>query len=151
MSRLRFSLKFALSGLVLFSFLLYAGYAQLSTLNHRVQASEAELEAVKLMAHLVEWNKVLIESRRITITAQPGDESVRQRFKQQASVIDKKLLDIESEIARIQPFFDLSAQVKGLREGWIELQKKSMPCRWMVILRKKLLPPMHLNMAAFMP
>ena len=124
MGRLRFGLKFALSGLVVFAFLLYLGLSQASLLHSRVRMLAAERVAVGLMSHLVEWNKVLVESRRIAITAVPGDEGVRQRFKQQASVVDRKLAEIEAEVARATPYFDMSKQVKGLREGWTELQNK---------------------------
>lgn len=78
MGRLRFGFKFALAGLVTFALLLYLGSLQAYDLHHRVQQLMAQRTAVGLMAHLVEWNKVLIESRRIAITAAPGDESVRQ-------------------------------------------------------------------------
>ena len=124
MERLRFSLKFALAGFVVFALLLYMGLIQVTTLHQRVSTLDSERAAVSLMAHLVEWNKVLIESRRIAITAAPGDETVRQRFKQQAAVVDRKLGEIEAEVVRVKPFFDLSKEVKGLRDGWLELQKK---------------------------
>ncbi len=124
MGRLRFSLKFVLSGLVVFALLLYMGFLQVSSLHQRVSMLDSERAAVSLMAHLVEWNKVLIESRRIAITAAAGDETVRQRFKQQAAVVDRKLAEIEAEVARVKPFFDLSKEVNGLRGGWLELQKK---------------------------
>jgi methyl-accepting chemotaxis protein len=124
MGRLRFGLKFTLAGLVIFTLVIYMGIAQISTLHERVRTLESERAAVSLMAHLVEWNKVLIESRRIAITAAPGDEGVRQRFKQQAAVVDKKLAEIEAEVARIKPLFDMSKQTQGLRDGWAELQKK---------------------------
>jgi hypothetical protein len=124
MGRLRFGLKFALSGLVVFTLLLYTGFLQVNSLHQRVNMLKSERAAVSLMVHLVEWNKVLIESRRIAITAAPGDEAVRQRFKQQAAVVDRKLAEIEGEIRRVKPFFDMSKEAKGLRDGWLELQKK---------------------------
>jgi methyl-accepting chemotaxis protein len=76
------------------------------------------------MTLLVEWNKVLIESRRIAITAATGDESVHQRFRQNAAVVDKKLAEIEAAVERAKPQFDMSRDVKGIRDGWVELQKK---------------------------
>jgi methyl-accepting chemotaxis protein len=124
MGRLRFGLKFALSGTVVFALLLYVGFLQVHSLNERVNMLNSERAAVSLMAHLVEWNKVLIESRRIAITATAGDETVRQRFKQQAAVVDHKLAEIEAEVQRIKPLFDMSKEVEGLRNGWLELQKK---------------------------
>ena len=124
MGRLRFGLKFALSGMVVFALLLYVGFLRVHSLNERVAMLNSERAAVSLMAHLVEWNKVLIESRRIAITATAGDETVRQRFKQQAAVVDHKLAEIEAEVQRIKPLFDMSKEVGGLRDGWQELQKK---------------------------
>ena len=124
MGRLRFGAKFALSGAVVFALLIYMGYLQVSALNQRVNALMAERAATALMSHLVEWNKVLIESRRIAITAVPGDEGVRQRFKQQAEVVNKKLAQIEAEVQRYQPLFDMGKEVRGLRDGWTELQRK---------------------------
>ena len=124
MGRLRFGLKFTISGLVVFALLLYMGFLQVSSLHQRVSTLDSERAAMSLMAYLVEWNKVLIESRRIVITAAAGDETVRQRFRQQAAVVDRKLAEIEAEVAHVKPFFDLSKEVSGLRDGWLELQKK---------------------------
>ena len=124
MGRLRFGLKFAIAGLVVFALLLYMGFLQVSSMHQRVTVLDSERAAVSLMAHLVEWNKVLIESRRIAITAAPGDETVRQRFKQQAAVVDNKLAQIEAEVERVKPLFDMSKEVAGLRDGWMQLQKK---------------------------
>jgi len=124
MGRLHFGMKFAVSGLVVFALLLYVGSVQISVLSKRTASLQSERAAVVLMARLVEWNKVLIESRRIAITAAPGDEGVRQRFKQQAAVIDKKLAEIEAEVNQIKPLFDMTTEVKGMRDGWLELQKK---------------------------
>ncbi len=123
MGRLRFGFKFALAGLVTFALLLYLGSLQVYDLHHRVQQLMAQRTAVGLMAHLVEWNKVLIESRRIAITAAPGDESVRQRFRQQAAVVERKLTEIEQAVVQAQPWFDMQEPTRGLRTGWQELQK----------------------------
>jgi methyl-accepting chemotaxis protein len=124
MGQLRFSLKFAVAGLVALLLLVYVGFVQVNALHKRVRAIDSERAAVSLMAHLVEWNKVLIDSRHIAITTVAGDETVRQRFKQQATVIDRKLAQIEEEVQRSKPWFDMTTQVKGMRDGWAELQKK---------------------------
>jgi len=124
MGRLRFGFKFAVAGLVTFALLLYLGSLQVYDLHQRVHALVAQRAAVGLMAHLVEWNKVLIESRRIAITAAPGDEGVRQRFRQQAAVVDRKLAEIEQGVAQAAPLFDMQEGTRGLRTGWQELQQK---------------------------
>lgn len=38
------------------------------------------------MADLVEWNKVLIESRRVAITGTPGDAAALEAFRRQGSL-----------------------------------------------------------------
>jgi methyl-accepting chemotaxis protein len=124
MKRLRFKYKFVLPGLVAGALLLWLGFNAVGQLNERVRMIESERAAVALMATLVEWNKVLIENRRIVIMTAPGDESVRGRLKQQAGVIEKTLAQIEAEVGRAQPLFDMTKEVKGLRQGWEELQKK---------------------------
>ncbi len=124
MARLRFSYKFALSGIVALVLLVYMGISQLSALQSRVSMIASERAAVALMADLVEWNKVLIESRRITITAGPGDPAVRQRFKDNAKAVDAVLKRIEEGVKASSPWFDMSKEFKGLQDGWAELQKK---------------------------
>jgi methyl-accepting chemotaxis protein len=124
MARLRFSYKFALSGLVALALLLYMGISQLSALQARVSMIDSERAAVALMAELVEWNKVLIESRRITITAAPGDAAVRQRFRDNAKAVDAVLGRIEAGVKAAAPWFDMGKELKGLQDGWAELQKK---------------------------
>ena len=124
MARLRFSYKFALSGLVALALLLWLGLSQLWALQARVSMIASERAAVALMADLVEWNKVLIESRRITITAAPGDPAVRQRFKDNARAVDAVLKRIETGVKSASPWFDMGKEFKGLQDGWAELQKK---------------------------
>lgn len=123
MSRFNFGLKFAISGLVVFALLIYVGMLQVRTLHDLANKLQSERTATSMMTLLVEWNKVLIESRRIAITAVAGDESVRQRFKQNAALVDKKLAEIEAAVERVKPQFDMSKEVKGIRDGWVELQK----------------------------
>ena len=124
MGRLRFRSKFVLSGIVAGALLVWLGVTAVGELNERVRMIESERAAVAIMATLVEWNKVLIENRRIVITTTPGDNTVRSRLQQQAGVIEKTLAQIEQEIARAKPHFDMGEEVKGLRQGWQELQKK---------------------------
>ena len=123
MRRLRLGRKFALSGLVGGGLLLYLGFAAITQLQERVRVIESERAGVALLAQLVEWNKVLIDNRRIAITTAPGDESVRQRLTQQAAAIEKTLAGIEATVARSTPVFDMSAETRGLRQGWSDLQK----------------------------
>ncbi len=124
MARLRFSYKFALSGLVALAMLVYLGMTELTALQSRVSMIASERAAVALMADLVEWNKVLIESRRITITASPGDAAVRQRFQDNAKAVNAVLKRIEDGVKASAPWFDMGKELKGLQDGWAELQKK---------------------------
>jgi hypothetical protein len=38
--------------------------------------------------------------------------------------VDKKLSEIEAEVERVKPMFNMGKEVKGIRDGWLELQKK---------------------------
>jgi len=124
MARLRFRSKFLLCGGITAIVLLWLGLTQVDRLNGRVRMIATEREAVAMMATLVEWNKVLNENRRILITTAAGDASVRQRLKQHAAAGDAVLARIEAQVAAARPLFDLSADARGLHEGWAELQKK---------------------------
>lgn len=124
MSKFKFGLKFMVSGVVVFALLIYVGIVQIHDLDRRVKQLTSEREAVSMMALLVDWNKALIESRKITITSAAGDESVRQRFNQHASAVDQKLGQIEASVEHAKPTFDMSKEVKEMRDGWNELQKK---------------------------
>ncbi len=124
MARLRFGLKFTLSGLVALALLVYLGLSELSSQHKRVSMIDSERAAVALMADLVEWNKVLIESRHITITGAAGDEAVRQRFKQNGAAVEAVLKRIEAGVQAARPWFDMGKETQGLRQGWDELQKK---------------------------
>jgi hypothetical protein len=70
MSRLRLGPKFLLAGIPLLLMLGLVGAMAVQRYQARVQALEAKRAAVALMADLVEWNQVLIESRRVAITGQ---------------------------------------------------------------------------------
>ncbi|WP_310740122.1 methyl-accepting chemotaxis protein [Aquincola tertiaricarbonis] len=124
MSRLRFGMKFALSGTIVFGLLAFLGVASVIASYQQVGALRSQAAAVDLMKSLAQWNQVLIESRRITITAPPGDTTVRERFRQQAAVVERTLTEIETQVAQALPLFDMRKDVQGLREGWVELQKK---------------------------
>jgi methyl-accepting chemotaxis protein len=124
MARLRFRLKFVVCGGVMAAVLLWLGITQVERLGERVSMIESERAAVAMMATLVEWNKVLIENRRLVITAAPGDQSVRERLKAQAVVIDKVLAQIEAQVAAAKPLFDMGRETQAMRQGWEQLQKK---------------------------
>jgi methyl-accepting chemotaxis protein len=124
MGRLRFSSKFLVAGIIMIGLLMYLGLSAFSTLHKRVGRIESEQAAVALMADLVEWNRVLIESRRIAIQAKPSDEAVRLRFRQQEAVVDKKLAELDAAVARNRGHFDLSRQLLATREGWNALKSK---------------------------
>jgi methyl-accepting chemotaxis protein len=121
MARLRFRSKFAVCGGIMAAVLLWLGIAQVEQLDARVRTVASERTAVALMATLVEWNKVLIEHRRIVITAPPSE--VRERLRQQAAVIDGVLARIEQQVAAARPQFDMGAETRDLRQGWEALQK----------------------------
>jgi len=87
MHRLRFGVKFALSGALGLALLIFFGASQAWTYHQRVQGLAAELAAVDLMKLLVDWNKILIDSRAIVIGAKPGDAEVRSGFNTQAQVL----------------------------------------------------------------
>jgi methyl-accepting chemotaxis protein len=124
MARLRFRSKFALCGGVMAAVLLWLGITQVERLGERVRMIESERAAVAMMATLVEWNKVLIENRRLVITASPGDQGVRQRLREQAVAIDKVLAQIEAQVAADRGWFDMGKETQALRQGWEDLQKK---------------------------
>ncbi|WP_330892967.1 methyl-accepting chemotaxis protein [Ramlibacter alkalitolerans] len=124
MARLSFRAKFIVCGAITGLLLLWLGATQLERLNERVHMIESERSAVALMATLVEWNKVLIENRRIVITTAPDDQGVRQRLRAQKDVVDKVLARIEEQVAAARPLYDMGAETKGLRQGWEDLQKK---------------------------
>ncbi len=122
MARLRFRSKFALCGGIMAAVLVWLGFTQVDRLNERVRMIASERQAVAMMATLVEWNKVLIENRRIVITTPPAE--VRDRLKQQAVIIDAVLARVEAQVAAARPFFDMGAETRDLREGWESLQKR---------------------------
>jgi methyl-accepting chemotaxis protein len=121
MGRLRLGRKFLLAGVPALLLLLVLGIGAVQSLNQRVRAMESKRAAVELMGELVEWNKVLIESRRVAITGASPDLA---GFKRQAEVVDRKLVDIERRVAAARPWFDMSKETAGLKEGWLALQAK---------------------------
>jgi methyl-accepting chemotaxis protein len=121
MGRLRLSGKFLVAGAVALLLLVSISGTLLASLQARVSAVESKREAAAMMGLLVDWNKVLIESRRISITGNPGD-AVLSKFSLHAQTIDKKLKEIEASVKAAQPRFDMSKEVVGLREGWEQLK-----------------------------
>ncbi len=97
MSRLRFPAKFALSGVIFAIVLGYFAWHSLAGLNARVQQIKAEQAGSALIGDLVAWNKVLIDYRRIAITAPIGDQSVKDRLKQQAQVAEDAIRKLEAD------------------------------------------------------
>ena len=124
MARLRLGPKFLLAGVPTLLLLLVLGLAAAQYLNARVSAIESKRVAVALMADLVEWNKVLIESRRVTITGTPGDPAALEGFKKQAAAVDRQLAKIDQQVKDALPFFDMTKEFAGLQNGWKELQAK---------------------------
>jgi len=122
MARLRLGPKFLLAGIPTLILLLALGFAAVRDLNERVHALESKRVATALMAELVEWNKVLIESRRVAITGTPGDPAALEAFKKQSAAVNKQLERIEASVAQARPFFDMSTGLAGLRKGWTDLQ-----------------------------
>ncbi len=124
MARLRLGPKFLLAGVPTLLLLLALGLAAAQYLNARVSAIESKRVAVALMTDLVEWNKVLIESRRVTITGKPGDPAALEGFRKQAATVDRQLARIDQQVKDALPFFDMSKEFAGLQNGWKELQAK---------------------------
>ena len=124
MARLRLSRKFLLAGVPALLLLLALGVVVGQRLHDRVQQIDSKRAAVALMADLVAWNQVLIESRRITITGNAGDPAVMDGFKRQAEVVSRKLADIQAQVQAARPWFDMTKETEGLKAGWTELQAK---------------------------
>ena len=124
MARLRVSRKFLLAGVPALLLLVALGLLVGGYYNERVRQIASKRAAVALMADLVAWNKVLIESRRIAITGQPGDAAVMEAFKRQAEVVTRKLGDIQAQVTAARSWFDMTKEADGLKTGWTELQSK---------------------------
>lgn len=126
MNRLRFPVKFALSGAIISVVLAYFAWSSLAILSTRVQQIKSELAGSAFIGDLVEWNKVLIEYRRIAITAAPGDESVKDRLKKHAAVTEEIMRKLEADAKQNASLFDTNDGIAGIRKGWNELQEKVM-------------------------
>ncbi|MDE2623217.1 MAG: methyl-accepting chemotaxis protein [Betaproteobacteria bacterium] len=122
-ARLRFAAKFALVGGVMALALCYFAVQATVAQIHRLHQIDAEAAGTGLIADLVEWNKVLIEYRRIAITAAVGDAAVTGRLKAQAAVIDGVLGKLEADGRSAKGYFDLGAGLSGIREGWKTLRE----------------------------
>ncbi|MDE1943499.1 MAG: hypothetical protein KGI47_10220, partial [Betaproteobacteria bacterium] len=122
-ARLRFAAKFALVGGVMALALCYFAVQATVAQIHRLHQIDAEAAGTGLIADLVEWNKVLIEYRRIAITAAVGDAAVTGRLKAQTAVIDGVLGKLEADGRSAKGYFDLGAGLSGIREGWKTLRE----------------------------
>jgi methyl-accepting chemotaxis protein len=126
MGRLRFSSKFLLTGLIFTAALAYFSWHVMSDLDSRVRQIDSELAGNELIGDLVQWNKDLIEYRRIATTAAPNDAAVKDRLKQHEAVIEKTLQKLESDAQKDAPLFDAATGVKDIRAGWSDLEAKVM-------------------------
>jgi methyl-accepting chemotaxis protein len=97
MSRLRFPSKFALTGAIFSVVLGYFAWHSLAALNARVQQIKAERAGSAFIGDLVNWNKALIDYRRVAITVVPGDESLKDHLKQQAMVTEESMRKLEAD------------------------------------------------------
>jgi methyl-accepting chemotaxis protein len=124
MARLRLGNKFLLAGIPTLLLLLALGFVAVQSLNARVDALASKRVATALMVDLVEWNKVLIESRRIAITGIAGEAATLAAFKLQAAAVDKVLATLGGHVATALPYFDMHKELEGMKSGWTELQSK---------------------------
>jgi methyl-accepting chemotaxis protein len=124
MSRLRFPSKFALTGAIFAVVLGYFAWHSLASLNARVQQIKAEQAGSAFIGDLVNWNKALIDYRRVAITAVPGDESLKDRLKQQALATEESMRKLEADAQQYASLFDSAKGIAGMRDGWNELQSK---------------------------
>ena len=124
MARLRLGNKFLLADIQTLLLLVALGLAAARSLDQRVEAIESKRAAVALMADLVEWNKVLIESRRVAITGTPGDPAALEAFKRQAENVNRTLAAIDKHVEASTAHFDMRKETAGLKTGWSELQAK---------------------------
>ncbi|MEY8879739.1 MAG: methyl-accepting chemotaxis protein [Leptothrix sp. (in: b-proteobacteria)] len=122
MSRMRFGRKFMLTGLIALVLLLLIGGRVITALHDRVNALESKRAAIGVMAELVEWNKVLIESRRLAITG--AATTGLAQFKQHEAAVDQQLARIDQAVATVRPRFDVSAAAADLHKGWSDLKAK---------------------------
>jgi methyl-accepting chemotaxis protein len=126
MSQLRFPAKFALSGAIFSIVLGFFAWNVLATLNERVQMLNVEHAGSMFIGDLINWNKALIDYRRVAITGSPGDVGLKDRLKQQALVTEKSMLKLEADKIQYATMFDSASGVAGIRNGWNELQERVM-------------------------
>ena len=124
MLRLRVSKKFMLAGAPALLLLLALGIGLLNSLSERVSALHTKRVALTVVADLLEWNRALIESRRVSIAAPGTDGGGLEGFKRQAVAAEQKIADIERDVALARPMFDMSTEASGLKDGWSALQNK---------------------------
>lgn len=123
MNRLSLPWKFLLTGAAATFLLVIFLWQDVSSQIARQQQLSAEYAASRLIGALIEWNKVLIDHRTVTITADPG--SVRDELRRKAVQVENALKVIEQEMtkAKNNALFDVETQVAGIRTGWEQLQK----------------------------
>ncbi len=124
MGRLRLKGKFLLTGVPLLLLLLWLAWLSLDALNQRVQELAAKKSGLVLMQDLVEWNKVLIDSRKAAITGKPGDPAVLEAFKKQALVVDRQLQELTDHVQQSKKYFDMEDDLQEVKKGWGELKSK---------------------------
>ena len=124
MKRMGFSSRFTMTGLLLAAVLAFFLFELTSGNLARLRQLEAERAGAQFIGELVEWNKVLIDYRRIAITSPVGDQGVKDRLGQQAAVVDKTLAKLQQISERHAALFDSKKGVEGIRDGWKELQGK---------------------------
>jgi len=121
MARMRFTGKFMLTGIIALAVLLAVAYTLIVSLQARVSALDAKREATRFMGVLVEWEKVLIESRRVASSGSSGEARLAA-FKEQAQVVERELAQVEDAAARARPYFDMTPEVAAMRDGWGKLK-----------------------------
>jgi methyl-accepting chemotaxis protein len=124
MARLRFRSKFALCGGITAVLLLCLGAIQVDRLNDRLRMIDSERSAVALVGTLLEWSRGLAAHRLIVVTTAPDDASVRERLQKHGAALDQVLARIEQQVAAAGPMYDMAGETRGLRRGWLDLQKK---------------------------
>ncbi len=99
MACLRLGPKFLLASVPTLLLLQALGMAAAQYLNARIRTIESKRVAVALMTDLVDWNKALIESRRVTITGKSGDPAALEGFRKQVATAVRQLARINAQPA----------------------------------------------------
>ena len=120
--RLRIGPKFLLAGGPTLLIMLALGTGLLGSLNQRVQSLQTKQVAATLMRAMVEWNKVLIESRRLCIAGTQGSAAEQADFKAHAQAVNQQLTSLETQVEAAKPWFDMGPEMAGIHRGWSDLQ-----------------------------